>query len=179
MTEQRMLDFLGALVCGEPELPLATANPVRFQVRTGIIAPPKKQMRVTGYKILVWKYRVRDLKDFSAFLAQWENGFSDDFNKRSRDGGYIDDRDSNNIVIRQSYLGTFPSRGPAGSAINRFNTAWGGTDERLASIEKCRVAIPAHLTSPDEIWLASELAKLFNHVAGDVEVELLDPSIGF
>lgn len=179
MTEQRMLDFLGALVRSESDLPVATADPVRFQVRTGMTIPPKKQMRITNYKILTWKYMVKDLKVFSAFLAHWEDKFSDDFHQRSRHAGYLNDKDSANLTIHQSYLGTFPARGPASSAVNRFNTAWGGIDERLAIIDRCRVAIPAQLTSSDETWLAAEVGKLLSHVAGNVEVEVLDPSIGF
>jgi hypothetical protein len=68
MSEHRMLDFVRALVVAEPELAMPSVAPVRFQVRTGMVAPPKEQMRNTNYKVLVWKYRVKNLKDFSAFL---------------------------------------------------------------------------------------------------------------
>jgi hypothetical protein len=179
MTEQRVLDFLAAVVCGESDLPLATVNPVRFQVRTGMMVPAKKQMRKTDYELLIWRYRVNDLKAFSAFLGEWEPHFSDEFNNRSREAGYIHSGDPANIVIRQSYVGTLPSRSPGGAAINRFNTSWGGQKDRLAIIDKCRVAIPDQLTSDEERWLAAEVGKLLGHVSGDVEVELLDPSIGF
>ncbi len=179
MTEQRMLDFLGALVRADEDLPAATADPVRFHVRTGLTIPPKKQMRATNYKVMVWRYAVKDLTSFAAFLASWEQGFSDDFNQRARAAGLIDEKDPANLVIKQSYLGTFPSRSPGGSAINRFNTAWGGHDDRLAIIDKCRVAVPSQLRTPDETWLAAEVGKLLHHAAGNVEVDVLDPTIGF
>jgi hypothetical protein len=179
MTEGRMLDFLEALIGAEPELAPPSVAPVRFQVRTGSLVPPKAQMRATDYKVLIWKYKVKDLAAFAKFLDQWEVKFSDEFNKKARDLGLIDDKDPAKIIISQSYLGTFPARSPAGAAINRFNTAWGGRDDRLAIIEKCRVAIPGQLTAADEKWLAQELSKLFAHVSGEIDVELLDPSIGF
>ena len=179
MAEDRILDFLGTLVGAERDLTPPSVVPVRFHVRTGMITPPKEQMRKTHYELLVWKYGVTDLKGFSAFLTNWETIFSNEYHNRSRQSGYIDDKDTKNLIIYQSYLGTFPARSPAGSAINRFRTSWGGRADRLSVIEKCRVAIPGQLTSADEQWLASELSKLFKFVSGDVEVEVLDPSIGF
>jgi hypothetical protein len=80
------------------------------------------------------------------------------------------------LVIQQSYLGTFPARSPAGSAINRFVTSWGGNDECLALIDRCRVDLVGHA---GDQWLAVEIAKLTKHAVGDIEVEVLDPSIGF
>lgn len=179
MAEERMLDFLGALIGAESDLAPPSVTPVRFQVRTGMIAPPKHQMRKTNYEVMIWKYGVNDLKGFAAFLAAWETPFSDEFHRRSRLAGHLDDRDISNLVISQSYLGTFPARSPAGAAINRFNTSWGGRGDRLREIEKCRLAIPSQLISPDERWLAAELDKLLQFVSGDVAVDVLDPSIGF
>jgi hypothetical protein len=179
MSEHRMLDFVRALVVAEPEAVIPSVVPVRFQVRTGFVAPPKEQMRNTNYKVLVWKYRVKNLKDFSAFLNMWEKTFSDTFHQQSRTHGLISDAVPTNLVIQRSYLGTFPARSPGGSAINFFKTVWGGTLDQIEMIERCRVAIPAQLKSPDENALAAELANLFGHVSGDIEVEILDPSIGF
>jgi hypothetical protein len=178
MSETRMLDFLRALVATERTLAAPSVAPVRLQVRTGFIAPPKEQMRAQHYKVLIWKYAVKNLADFSAFLSKWERDFSDWFHQFSRERNLIDDRDSSRIIIQQSYLGTFPARGAGGAALNRFDTVWGGTLDRLAVIEKCRVAIPSQLT-PDEVLLAERLALLFEHVSGGIQVEILDPSIGF
>ena len=179
MSEHRMLDFVRALVVAEPELAMPSVAPVRFQVRTGMVAPPKEQMRNTNYKVLVWKYRVKNLKDFSAFLNMWEKTFSDTFQQQSRTDGLINDAVPTNLIIGRSYLGTFPARSPGGSAINFFNTVWGGTLDQIEMIERCRVAIPSQLQSAYENSLASELANLFGHVSGDIEVEILDPSVGF
>jgi hypothetical protein len=179
MSEHRMLDFVRALVVAEPEMVIPSVAPVRFQVRTGNIVPPKLQMRNTNYKVLVWKYRVKSLTDFSAFLNTWETTFSDTFNQQSRTDGLLDDADPRNLIIRRSYLGTFPARSSGASAINSFNTAWGGTLDQLEMIERCRVAIPSQLQSTYENTLATDLANLFGHVLGDIEVEILDPSIGF
>jgi hypothetical protein len=176
MFENKMLDFVSAIVRADPILPKPTVSSVRFHVRTGIIAPPKEQMRNTGYKILTWRYRVKELKEFSSFLSEWETPFSRDFNTRSRDAGLLNDTDPTHLVIQQSYLGTFPARSPAGSAINRFVTSWGGNDERLALIDRCRVDLVGHA---GDQWLAVEIAKLTKHAVGDIEVEVLDPSIGF
>jgi hypothetical protein len=179
MSDDRILDFLGALVCTDPALEPASITPVRYQVRTGITAPSKEQMRQTQYEILVWRFHVSDLKRFADFLALWETGFSNEFHKRSRASGLIDDRDPKNLQIYQSYLGTFPRRSPGGAASHRFNTSWGGKSDRLLAIERCRVAIPGQLASSEDQWLASELAKLFEHIEGEIEIEVLDPSIGF
>jgi hypothetical protein len=174
-----MLDFVRALVVAEPEMVIPSVAPVRFQVRTGNIVPPKLQMRNTNYKVLVWKYRVKSLTDFSAFLNTWETTFSDTFNQQSRTDGLLDDADPRNLIIRRSYLGTFPARSPGGSAINFFNTVWGGTLDQIEMIERCRVAIPSQLQSAYENSLAAELDNLFGHVSGDIEIEILDPSVGF
>src|SRR5262249_36794318 len=147
MSEHRMLDFVRALVVAGPDLAIPSVAPVRFQVRTGIAVPSKEQMRNTNYKVLVWKYRVKSLKDFSAFLNTWEKTFSDTFNQQSRTDGLIDDSDPTHLIIGRSYLGTFPARSSGGSAINFFNTAWGGTPDQLEMIERCRVAIPSQLRS--------------------------------
>jgi len=180
MSEHRMLDFVRALVVAEPEVVMPSVAPVRFQVRTGYVAPPKEQMRNTNYKVLVWKYRVKDLKDFSAFLNVWEKTFSDAFHLQSRTDGLIDDADPRSLIIQRTYLGTFPARSSGASAINFFNTVWGGTLDQIEMIERCRVAIPSQLRSAYENSLAAELAAtLFGHVSGDIQVEILDPSIGF
>jgi hypothetical protein len=178
MSDHKMLDFLSAIVGGESTLLPPTVSSVRFQVRTGITVPPKVQMRKTGYENHAWRYRVKDLKTFSSFLANWETAFSDAFNTRSRNAGLLNDSDPADLVIQQSYLGTFPARGPAGSAINRFVTSWGGRNERLGAIDRCRVDV-AGLVDAEDRWLAAEIAKLLEHADGDVDVEILDPSIGF
>lgn len=178
MSEHKFLDFLSAIVGAELTLPPPTVASVRFHVRTGMTVPPKVQMRKTGYEILVWRYRVKDLKTFSSFLADWETTFSVAFNTRSRNAGLLNNSDPAELIIQQSYLGTFPARGPAGSAINRFVTSWGGNNERLASIDRCRVDV-AGVVDPEDQWLAGEIAKLLEHATGDVDVEILDPSIGF
>lgn len=179
MTEHRMLDFVRALVAGEPEVVEPSVAPLRFQVRTGFIAPPKEQMRQTNYKVLVWKYRVKNLQDFSSFLSRWETDFSNWFHHASQEQGFIPKQlNPDNLAIQQSYLGTFPARSPGGAAINRFDTAWGGTLERLVVIEKCRVALPGQLQGW-EVELAQRLAPLLDQISGDVSVEILDPSIGF
>jgi hypothetical protein len=184
MTEHRMLDFVRALVVAEPDVIAPSVAPVRFQVRTGFIAPPKEQMRKTNYKVLVWKYRVKNLKDFADFLNRWEKDFSDWFHLQAQQQGYVPDKDPSKLdpaqlVIAQSYLGTFPARSPGAAAINRFDTAWGGTLDRLTVIERCRVAIAGQLLGPDEVALAQRLTELLDYVSGDVDVEILDPSIGF
>jgi hypothetical protein len=180
MSEHRMLDFVRAIVAGEPELAEPSVASLRFQVRTGFVAPPKEQMRKTNYKVLVWKYRVKDLKNFANFLNGWETDFSNWFHLESQKAGYIPEHpDLGNLVIKQSYLGTFPARSPGAAALNRFDTAWGGTLDRLTVIDKCRVALAGLLQGEFEAELAQRLAYLLDHVLGDLDVEILDPSIGF
>jgi hypothetical protein len=187
MTEHRMLDFLRAVISAEPNLQTPIVAPLRFEVRTGCIVPPKQQMRNQDYKVLIWKYKVRDLNEFAKFLDAWEKPFSDSYHGNAIAQGNITGAPSPagivpqgvDLIIRDSYLGTFPSRGVGGAPANRFTTAWGGTLESITRIEKCRVAISSELTTIDLQTLAGQIAQLLSYVSGDVEAEILDPSIGF
>jgi hypothetical protein len=51
MTEHRMLDFVRALVVAEPDVIAPSVAPVRFQVRTGFIAPPKDKLQSISMEI--------------------------------------------------------------------------------------------------------------------------------
>jgi hypothetical protein len=182
-----MLDFLRAVISAEPNLQGPIVAPLRFEVRTGCIVPPKQQMRNQDYKVLIWKYKVRDLNEFAAFLDKWEKPFSDTYHGNAMAQGDITNVPAPggiipqglSLIIKDSYLGTFPSRGVGGAPANRFTTAWGGTLESITRIEKCRVAIRSELATPDLQKLAEQIAELLSYVSGDVEADILDPSIGF
>jgi hypothetical protein len=186
MTEHRMLDFLRAVISAEPNLEAPFVAPLRMEVRTGCIVPPKQQMRGQNYKVLIWKYKVRDLNEFATFLGTWEQPFSDSYHNDAIAQGKITNVQAPGIIpqglsliIRDSYLGTFPSRGVGGAPANRFTTAWGGTLESITRIETCRVAISSELPTSDLQALAGQIAELLSYVSGEVEADILDPSIGF
>jgi hypothetical protein len=165
MTEQRMLDFVRALVDADADFVPPSVAPVKMQVRTGASVPPKPDMLARGYVVLVWSYTVSDLARFKEFISTWEEGMAHFFDPDVVDGKPV-----------LAYHGTFPVRSAGGAPTKRFKTMWGGERERIHFIEKCRIARRDKLTGRER-ELATNLHQMFSLVVGDVEVEFLDPGV--
>jgi hypothetical protein len=156
MKNDRILDFLRATIDASPELAAPTVETVRLQVRTGSGIPPKPTMFEDGYMVMRWTYRVVNAQDFHNFLRGFEAS----------------------LAQNKGYHGTFAVRGAGGTPTSRFNTLWGGKRDFLEMIENCFRGRP-NFDDPDERFLADLMSQLLRRVSDeDIEVELLDPSIG-
>jgi hypothetical protein len=155
MKNHRILDFLQATIDASPELAAPTVERVRLQVRTGSGVPPKPEMFQKGYMVLSWYYRVLDVQRFHLFLRPWELS----------------------LAQQTAYHGTFAVRDADGTPSNRFKTLWGGDSAVLEIVENCYRGRP-NLLKADEVTLADLMRELIRQVLGEVEIELLDPTIG-
>ena len=177
MTNHRVLDFLRATIEASTELAPPTVEPVRLQVRTGSGLPAKPEMFETGYYVLSWSYRVVDAERFHAFLKEWEPNFANFFERQTLEKP--EPSFGSTETRRAGYHGTFAVRGGDGAPSNRFKTLWGGDRQFIEIIESCYLGRPNDGNHDlDEIRLATLMRQLLRLVVDEVNVEILDPTIG-
>ena len=174
MAEEKIVDFLQAVIAAEPEFQAPNVTAVRMQVRTGASVPAKKDMMKRGYVVLIWSYQVKDAKAFQKFLEQNEDNLTKLFDEFD-----TIDPATGETRNRLDYHGTYPVRARAQAAGAAMKSMFGGERDIIDKIETFRTEGPDDMEPGTEQEIASTIKSLLSHAKGKVTSEILDPTVKF